>query len=163
MMAAATAAMEGVHGGGGGARFSVQDRAEEDDDEDDIPGLEDKRTKRGFSKRVTLRDLERYFEYPIEEVSRMMGVSTTIIKRLCRKYGIKRWPYRQVGCPCARARARLVVPAFFLSHLLSCVAEIRFASTLGVTDIIYHIYSEYHFVHPVLCARYICMIHQTNY
>ncbi|CAM9132423.1 unnamed protein product, partial [Discosporangium mesarthrocarpum] len=57
---------------------------------------EDKRTKRGFSKRVTLGDLERYFEYPIEEVSRMMGVSTTIIKRLCRKYGIKRWPYRQI-------------------------------------------------------------------
>ncbi|CAM9699517.1 unnamed protein product, partial [Hapterophycus canaliculatus] len=73
-----------------------------DDDEDDddcIPGLEDKRAKRGFSKRVTLRDLERYFEYPIEEVSKMMGVSTTIIKRLCRKYGIKRWPYRQVGFP----------------------------------------------------------------
>lgn len=66
--------------------------------EDDVPALEDKRTKRGFSKRVSLRDLERYFEYPIEEVSRMMGVSTTIIKRLCRKYGIKRWPYRQVSC-----------------------------------------------------------------
>ncbi|CAM9230162.1 unnamed protein product, partial [Choristocarpus tenellus] len=61
-----------------------------------MPAPEDKRTKRGFSKRVTLRDLERYFEYPIEEVSRMMGVSTTIIKRLCRKYGIKRWPYRQI-------------------------------------------------------------------
>lgn len=66
--------------------------------DDDVPALEDKRTKRGFSKRVSLRDLERYFEYPIEEVSRMMGVSTTIIKRLCRKYGIKRWPYRQVSC-----------------------------------------------------------------
>lgn len=70
-------------------------------EEDDIPGLGDKRTKRGFSKRVTLGDLERYFEYPIEEVSKMMGVSTTIIKRLCRKYGIKRWPYRQVRAPLA--------------------------------------------------------------
>lgn len=68
----------------------------DDGDYDDIPSADDKRAKRGFSKRVTLRDLERYFEYPIEEVSKMMGVSTTIIKRLCRKYGIKRWPYRQV-------------------------------------------------------------------
>lgn len=77
-------------------------RGIDDDDEDDVPGLEDKKTKRGFSKRVTLRDLERYFEFPIEEVSKMMGVSTTIIKRLCRKYGIKRWPYRQVGAPASR-------------------------------------------------------------
>lgn len=68
----------------------------EDADYDEVPSADDKRAKRGFSKRVTLRDLERYFEYPIEEVSKMMGVSTTIIKRLCRKYGIKRWPYRQV-------------------------------------------------------------------
>lgn len=68
----------------------------EDGDFDEVPSVDDKRAKRGFSKRVTLRDLERYFEYPIEEVSKMMGVSTTIIKRLCRKYGIKRWPYRQV-------------------------------------------------------------------
>ena len=77
--------------------YGVEGGVDGEDDEDGIPALEDKRTKRGFSKRVTLRDLERYFEYPIEEVSKMMGVSTTIIKRLCRKYGIKRWPYRQVG------------------------------------------------------------------
>lgn len=64
---------------------------------EDLATVDDKRPKRGFSKRVTLRDLERYFEYPIEQVSTMMGVSTTIIKRLCRKYGIKRWPYRQVN------------------------------------------------------------------
>lgn len=91
---AAAAAVEAVHRAAAAppAGYSV----DEDDDDDIIPGLEDKRAKRGFSKRVTLRDLERYFEYPIEEVSKMMGVSTTIIKRLCRKYGIKRWPYRQV-------------------------------------------------------------------
>lgn len=94
---AAAAAVEAVHRAAAvpPAGYGV----EEDEEEGvDIPGLEDKRTKRGFSKRVTLRDLERYFEYPIEEVSKMMGVSTTIIKRLCRKYGIKRWPYRQVRC-----------------------------------------------------------------
>lgn len=88
--AAANAAAAGAAG--------IGDSGSGDGDEefDDMPPVDDKRTKRGFSKRVTLRDLERYFEYPIEEVSKMMGVSTTIIKRLCRKYGIKRWPYRQV-------------------------------------------------------------------
>lgn len=93
---AAAAAVEAVHRAAATppAGYGVE---QDDEEEEDIPGLEDKRTKRGFSKRVTLRDLERYFEYPIEEVSKMMGVSTTIIKRLCRKYGIKRWPYRQVS------------------------------------------------------------------
>ena len=109
-MMATAAAAEAVQGlaGVGPMGYSVGQQqqqqqqqavaAAEDDDEEEeeIPGLGDKRTKRGFSKRVTLGDLERYFEYPIEEVSKMMGVSTTIIKRLCRKYGIKRWPYRQV-------------------------------------------------------------------
>lgn len=79
------------------AAVAAGEQDDDDDDYDDLPSVEDKRAKRGFSKRVTLRDLERYFEYPIEEVSKMMGVSTTIIKRLCRKYGIKRWPYRQVS------------------------------------------------------------------
>ncbi|CAM9617884.1 unnamed protein product, partial [Chrysoparadoxa australica] len=60
---------------------------------EDAPKL---RYKRGFSKTVKLVDLERHFDYPIEEVSKKMGVSTTIIKRLCRKHGIKRWPYRQI-------------------------------------------------------------------
>lgn len=79
-----------------GTEDGMVDTSGDADDYDDLPGVGDKRAKRGFSKRVTLRDLERYFEYPIEQVSKMMGVSTTIIKRLCRKYGIKRWPYRQV-------------------------------------------------------------------
>lgn len=93
-MISAAAAVEAVQGIAG---IGHVDYGMGEGEEEDIPGLGDKRTKRGFSKRVTLRDLERYFEYPIEEVSRMMGVSTTIIKRLCRKYGIKRWPYRQVS------------------------------------------------------------------
>lgn len=109
---AAAAAVEAVHRAAAAppAGYGVDD----DDDDDEIPGLEDKRTKRGFSKRVTLRDLERYFEYPIEEVSKMMGVSTTIIKRLCRKYGIKRWPYRQVS---------EAVPFFCSPEVVSCVVR----------------------------------------
>ena len=102
------AIMEAAAQGGGHVDYEQAEIG----DEDDISGLGDKRTKRGFSKRVTLGDLERYFEYPIEEVSKMMGVSTTIIKRLCRKYGIKRWPYRQVRPPlvwcCAPACHRYV-------------------------------------------------------
>lgn len=118
---AAAAAVEAVHRAAAAppAGYGVDD----DDDDDEIPGLEDKRTKRGFSKRVTLRDLERYFEYPIEEVSKMMGVSTTIIKRLCRKYGIKRWPYRQVSeaVPFFSSALRKVVSCVVGGTVAGCV------------------------------------------
>lgn len=32
----------------------------------------------------------------MEEAGKRWGVSTTIIKRVCRKFGIERWPYRQI-------------------------------------------------------------------
>lgn len=41
--------------------------------------------------------LETHFDLPINEASEELGVSTTIVKRLCRKFGIKRWPYRQIN------------------------------------------------------------------
>lgn len=41
--------------------------------------------------------LEEYFDRPITDASEALGVSTTIVKRLCRKYGITRWPYRQMN------------------------------------------------------------------
>ncbi len=52
--------------------------------------------KRGVTKNVKKEDLALYFDRPIENVANVFGVSTTIIKRLCRKHGINKWPYRQV-------------------------------------------------------------------
>ncbi|CAN0279259.1 unnamed protein product [Discosporangium mesarthrocarpum] len=51
---------------------------------------------RGVSKRVNRAVLETYFDRPLDEAGRALGVSTTIVKRLCRKMGISRWPYRQI-------------------------------------------------------------------
>ncbi len=52
--------------------------------------------KRGVTKYVKKGDLALYFDQPIEKVAAVFGVSVTIIKRLCRKHGINRWPYRKV-------------------------------------------------------------------
>lgn len=49
-----------------------------------------------FSKHVTRKLLQEQFHRPLEEAGKLWGVSTTIIKRVCRTHDIERWPYRQI-------------------------------------------------------------------
>lgn len=49
-----------------------------------------------FSKCVTREMLQGQFHLPMEEAGKSWGVSTTIVKRVCRAFGIERWPYRQI-------------------------------------------------------------------
>ncbi|KAJ1684983.1 hypothetical protein LUZ63_016373 [Rhynchospora breviuscula] len=46
--------------------------------------------------KLTLDDITRLFNIPITEAASILGVSTSVLKRLCRKNGIARWPYRQL-------------------------------------------------------------------
>jgi hypothetical protein len=48
----------------------------------------------GFTARMTVRELAAYFHHPMQEAAVAMGVSDTLLKRVCRGLGIKRWPYR---------------------------------------------------------------------
>jgi len=48
------------------------------------------------AQRITKEDLEKYYNYPLIDVAKAFNVSTTILKRICRKYGILRWPHRQI-------------------------------------------------------------------
>ncbi|KAH3766282.1 hypothetical protein Pelo_1876 [Pelomyxa schiedti] len=41
-------------------------------------------------------DLRNYFHLPIQVVAGELGVCTTMLKQLCRKNGIQRWPYRKI-------------------------------------------------------------------
>lgn len=52
--------------------------------------------------RLTLSDLREYLHLPIEEAARRMNVCPTVVKKICRRHGLTRWPYRKVF--------------FFLSH-----------------------------------------------
>merc|ERR1712137_76688 len=45
---------------------------------------------------LTIADLSRYFHLPINDVSRELGVCTTVLKRICRQNGISRWPHRKI-------------------------------------------------------------------
>ncbi|KAJ0988466.1 hypothetical protein J5N97_006822 [Dioscorea zingiberensis] len=45
---------------------------------------------------LQLTDLAEYFHLPIAEASKELSLCTTAIKKICRKYGMRRWPYRKV-------------------------------------------------------------------
>ncbi|EEY55591.1 uncharacterized protein PITG_09531 [Phytophthora infestans T30-4] len=57
-------------------------------------------TPRGGSKRygpvVQLEDLRECFNMPIAAVARKFGICATLLKKICRRYGIQRWPHRQI-------------------------------------------------------------------
>ena len=47
-------------------------------------------------KTFTMEKLRRYFHLPINEVAKQLGVCTTVLKKICRRNNIRRWPYRQI-------------------------------------------------------------------
>jgi RWP-RK domain len=46
--------------------------------------------------RITLATLEAYYNMPLTTAAKQLKVSNTMLKKLCRKYGIQRWPHRQI-------------------------------------------------------------------
>ncbi len=45
---------------------------------------------------ITLEVLEAYYDTPLRHVSQKVGLSITMLKKICRSYGIQRWPHRQI-------------------------------------------------------------------
>lgn len=41
--------------------------------------------------------LSKYFHLPIVDAAKELGMCTTMLKKLCRRCGISRWPYRKVN------------------------------------------------------------------
>lgn len=46
--------------------------------------------------RIKLEHLSAFFHVPITEAAKGLGVCTTVLKKLCRKHGIPRWPHRKI-------------------------------------------------------------------
>ena len=40
--------------------------------------------------------LSRFFHMPINEASKVLGICSTSLKKICRKHGLVRWPHRKV-------------------------------------------------------------------
>ena len=45
---------------------------------------------------VRLDDLRACFNMPIAAVAQKFGICATLLKKICRRYGIQRWPHRQI-------------------------------------------------------------------
>ena len=39
--------------------------------------------------------ITRYFHLPLLHAAHCMGISDSTLKKICRKFGLKRWPYRK--------------------------------------------------------------------
>ena len=48
------------------------------------------------TKPLTLDRVEACFSKPIKQAANELGICTTLLKKICRQHGIKRWPYRKV-------------------------------------------------------------------
>jgi len=48
------------------------------------------------SKNISFDELSKYFHLPINQVAKELGVCATILKKICRKNGIPRWPHRKI-------------------------------------------------------------------
>lgn len=48
------------------------------------------------SKSITLDLLRPHFEKPLAEVAGLFGICMTLMKKICRKNGVPRWPHRQI-------------------------------------------------------------------
>lgn len=45
---------------------------------------------------ITFEQLTKYFHLPINDVAKELGICATMLKKICRKNGIPRWPHRKV-------------------------------------------------------------------
>ncbi|KAL4436726.1 hypothetical protein ABPG75_003865 [Micractinium tetrahymenae] len=99
-----------------------------------------KRTKAGrYVDELTREELAAHFGLPAQQAAAAVGVSFTIFKRICRNFGLERWPYRRLKAlglaadppaaapmpsqPARHAGAPLPTPALPQQHpglLLAC-------------------------------------------
>ncbi|CAM9702374.1 unnamed protein product, partial [Choristocarpus tenellus] len=56
-----------------------------------------RQTSEEVARRLPVVVLEKYYHIPLNLAARELNVSLTMLKKLCRQYGVKRWPHRQVS------------------------------------------------------------------
>ncbi|XP_022131644.1 protein RKD3-like [Momordica charantia] len=57
------------------------------------PSLAAQRARTG---RMTVNDVWQYLHLPISEASKKLNVCNTVLKKICRRSGLSRWPYRKI-------------------------------------------------------------------
>ncbi|KAL1535877.1 hypothetical protein AAHA92_28603 [Salvia divinorum] len=52
--------------------------------------------QRERTRNLGLKDFVEYFHLPIEEAARRLNICPTVMKKICRKHGVLRWPHRKI-------------------------------------------------------------------
>jgi hypothetical protein len=52
------------------------------------------------NQEIGFQELAQYFHLPIHVVSKELGICATVLKKICRRNGIARWPHRKVLFRC---------------------------------------------------------------
>ena len=66
---------------------------------------------------TSIEKLARHFHLPINAAGRELGICPTVLKKICRKHGLTRWPHRKVCAVSATAvRASLCRAAALSMH-----------------------------------------------
>lgn len=65
--------------------------------ESEIQGVDDN-VRKGRQKKseTSIQTLAQYFHLPITKAAEELGICPTVLKKICRKHGIPRWPHRKL-------------------------------------------------------------------
>ena len=47
--------------------------------------------------KLKMIDLAQHFHLPINAAAKELGICPTVLKKICRRNGMRRWPHRKVG------------------------------------------------------------------
>lgn len=57
-----------------------------------------KRSKGGRrSNEITFEEISKFFHLKAEDAADKLGIGQTVLKKICRRHGISRWPFRRVA------------------------------------------------------------------
>ncbi|KAG8391363.1 hypothetical protein BUALT_Bualt01G0180000 [Buddleja alternifolia] len=65
--------------------------------------------QRERTRKLKLKDFKGYFHLPIEDAARKMNICPTVMKKICRRNGVLRWPYRKIKSIQSKIRKKMKI------------------------------------------------------
>lgn len=78
--------------------------------------------QRERTRNLGLKDFVDYFDLPIGDAARKLNICPTVMKKICRKNGVLRWPYRKVCLICSLSLSLMMV---FMNYILMQIKSIE--------------------------------------
>ncbi|KAL4323848.1 hypothetical protein GQ457_11G022610 [Hibiscus cannabinus] len=79
--------------------FQMDQAAGNSNNNGEIPTKPGLAIQRERTRNLTLEEIENYFHLPIGEAAKKLELSATVVKKICRRFGLARWPHRKACFP----------------------------------------------------------------